>query len=155
MNAVVNAGPLIALGKLGLIDLLGRLYDPAVVPKDVHDEVVTRGIELGQPDAYAVKMALARGDLLVVEVDIQVPGSEALVSSLHRGERAAICLALQRGADWVLLDDELARKHARQAGLRTKGTLGVIIEANRRKLLDPKEVEIAFQSILPISPAGV
>ena len=58
MKAVTNAGPLIALGKLGLVDLLNRLYDAVLVPTAVYQEVVTRGLELGQPDAYAVQMAV-------------------------------------------------------------------------------------------------
>jgi hypothetical protein len=41
MNAVANAGPLIALGKRGLIHLLHRLYDPLYVPDEVY--VVTVG----------------------------------------------------------------------------------------------------------------
>jgi predicted nucleic acid-binding protein len=32
MKAVTNAGPLIALGKLGLVRLLSQLYDPILVP---------------------------------------------------------------------------------------------------------------------------
>ncbi|CAG0932094.1 hypothetical protein TFLX_02454 [Thermoflexales bacterium] len=54
MKAVSNAGPLIALGKLGLMSLLHTLYDSVVIPTAVYDEVVTRALEQGQPDAYAV-----------------------------------------------------------------------------------------------------
>ena len=55
MKTVTDAGPLIALGKLGLIQLLSQLFDPILVPTSVYQEVVTRGLELGLPDAYAVK----------------------------------------------------------------------------------------------------
>ena len=59
MNAVTNAGPLIAMGKLGLSHLLGRLYHPLFVPDAVYQEVVTRGIAMQLPDAFSVRMAVA------------------------------------------------------------------------------------------------
>ena len=52
MRAVTNAGAFIALGKPGFVHLLSQLYDPILVPTQVYQEVVTRGLELGQPDAY-------------------------------------------------------------------------------------------------------
>jgi predicted nucleic acid-binding protein len=51
VKAVANAGPLIALGKLGLVHLLSQIYDPMLLPNEVYREVVVRGLELGQPDA--------------------------------------------------------------------------------------------------------
>ena len=148
MKAVTNAGPLIALGKLGLVQLLGQLYDPILVPAPVCQEVVTRGLELGQPDAYSVQMAAARHELVVVGVEIAEVSMAGLEPSLHAGERAAIQLARQEAADWVLLDDQLAREQAQELGLRVKGTLGVIVEAFRRQLLVAEEVELVFQAIL-------
>jgi predicted nucleic acid-binding protein len=148
MKAVTNAGPLIALGKLGLVRLLSQLYDPILVPAPVYLEVVSRGLELGQPDAYAVQMAVARRELVVVGVEV-AEGSEAGIEPfLHLGERAAIQLARQEVADWVLLDDQLAREQAQELDLRVKGTLGVIVEAYRRQLLAAEEVELVFQAIL-------
>ncbi len=43
MKVVSNAGPLMALGKLGLVHLLHQLYGPVMLPTAVYDEVVTRG----------------------------------------------------------------------------------------------------------------
>ena len=55
---------------------------------------------------------------------------------------------MQEAADWVLLDDQLAREQAQELGLRVKGTLGVIVEALRRRRLAVEEVELIFQEIL-------
>jgi len=146
MKAVTNAGPLIALGKLGLIQLLSQLYDSMLMPGAVYQEVVTRGVELGQPDAYAVQLAVARRELTVVEPAEAL--AEGIDPSLHLGERAAIQLARQEAADWVLLDDQLAREQAQELGLRVKGTLGVIVAAFRQQLLTAEEVELIFQAIV-------
>ncbi|MBE2238837.1 MAG: hypothetical protein IAE81_13680 [Caldilineaceae bacterium] len=147
MKAVSNAGPLIALGKLGLIPLLHQLYRPLLVSKDVHQEVVERGLELGQPDAYVVQIAVTRRELTVVTIDAEELLSES-ETSLHRGERAAIWLARRERADWVLLDDEVARRQALALGLHVKGTLGIIVDAHRRSLLHTDQVEWIFQLLL-------
>jgi predicted nucleic acid-binding protein len=148
MKAVTNAGPLIALGKLGLVPLLSQLFDTILVPASVYQEVVTRGLELGQPDAYAVQMAVARHDLVVVDVLIAEASTANMEPALHVGERAAIQLSGHEAADWVLLDDQLAREQAQKLGFHVKGTLGIIVDAFRRRLLATEEVELIFQAIL-------
>jgi predicted nucleic acid-binding protein len=50
MIVVTNSGPLMALAKLGLLDLLGRLYGKVYMPGAVYDEVVLRGKEGGFSD---------------------------------------------------------------------------------------------------------
>jgi len=119
-----------------------------LVPAPVYEEAVTRGLELGQPDAYAVQMAVARHELVVVGVEIAEASTAGIEPSLHIGERATIQLARQEEADWLLLDDQLAREQAQERGLRVKGTLGVIVEAFRRRLLAAEEVELVFQAVL-------
>ena len=42
MIVVSNSGPLMALAKLGLLDLLGQLYGKVYMPGAVYDEVVLR-----------------------------------------------------------------------------------------------------------------
>jgi ribosomal protein S18 acetylase RimI-like enzyme len=54
---------------------------------------------------------------------------------LGAGEREAIALALELGADAILLDDRPARRVAEAAGLNVVGTLGLLLEAKRVGLL--------------------
>lgn len=51
MSTIVNAGPLIALGKLGLVYLLPHLYRPVHLPPAVYTEVVRGGLDAGAADA--------------------------------------------------------------------------------------------------------
>ena len=53
-----NAGPLMALGKLGQLELMYRLFGQVGLPTSVHQEVVIQGSQRGYPDALAIKMAL-------------------------------------------------------------------------------------------------
>ncbi|GAC1299772.1 MAG: hypothetical protein NVSMB1_26410 [Polyangiales bacterium] len=69
----------------------------------------------------------------------------ALVTDLGPGERAAIALARSRRSGLLLLDDGLARRHARLLGLTISGTLGVLLRAKQAGLLPsvgPKVAEL-------------
>ena len=109
MNVVSNAGPFMALGKLGLTQLLHSLYEVVQIPTAVYNEVVTQGIETGQPDAYATQLAIARKEIAVVEVNSADFPETIKKLALGAGEKQTIYLALQETRDWVLLDDLLAR----------------------------------------------
>ena len=148
MKAVCNAGPLIALGKLDLVFVLRHLYDEIWCPSAVYEEVVVQGLDLGHPDAYVVERAVRRGLIVVKEVPPE--GISEVVQSLPigRGEKQTIHLALVESADWVLMDDLLAREKAEKLGLRVKGTLGVIVDAYRRQVISLGDVELAFHSIM-------
>jgi predicted nucleic acid-binding protein len=148
MIVVTNAGPLMALGKLGLIHVLHRLYGRVLVPAAVHEEVVLRGLQQGEADAHVVQLAVAGGALEVVpQAGNEVSPSIAELP-IGVGEKQTIHLAVVRSAHWTLLDDLLAREAAKQLGLRVKGTLGVIVEARRQNAITPPEVDVIFQSIL-------
>ena len=51
---------------------------------------------------------------------------------LGQGEREAIALAIDSGADLVILDDQQGRLVSRDKGLSVTGTVGVLIEAKER-----------------------
>jgi len=68
MIAVSNAGPLIALGKLGWLALLPQLYGPVWLPTAVYNEVVIQGETRSAPDAFLVAETIRQGSLVVVEV---------------------------------------------------------------------------------------
>jgi predicted nucleic acid-binding protein len=71
---IADSGPLMALGKVGLIELLPRLYGQVRLPSAVHDEVVVQGLKRGYPDALLVQMAIQQGRLVVVEMnDSELP----------------------------------------------------------------------------------
>ncbi len=145
---VANSGPLMALGKLGLLDLLPRLYGQVRLPTAVHTEVVVRGSEQGCPDALLTQMAIQRGQLIVVEVsDADLPPDIAGLP-LDAGEKQVLHLALRDKADSVLLDDLKAREEAEGRGLTVKGTLGVIVQAYRAGLLRLDEVQTVIEAII-------
>ncbi|MGD9894401.1 MAG: DUF3368 domain-containing protein [Dehalococcoidia bacterium] len=148
MSVASDAGPLIALSKLQHLHLLPTLYEEVLIPSPVYDEVVTRGAAAGHVNVSAVEQALARAEITVVDTrrDVLLPALGAL--PLGQGELHAIHLALQRGSDWVLMDDAQAREAASTFGLRVKGTLGILVQAFRAGLLTAAQRDSLFQTIL-------
>jgi hypothetical protein len=76
-----------ALGKLGMLELLPRLYGQVKLPTAVFTEVVAQGSERGYSDAFLVQLAIQRGHLSVVEVsDVELPSDIASLP-LDSGEK--------------------------------------------------------------------
>lgn len=99
------------------------------MPVSVYEEVALQGEK--RPGAEAV----AQANWLV----IQAPERSLLLSAelvqLDRGEQDVILLAQEIKADWVLIDEKLARRVAISLGLQVKGTLGVLLIAYRMGLI--------------------
>jgi len=144
VKVVSNAGPLIALGKLGRLDILRKLYGTVLVAEEVYEEVVTSGVAYGAPDAYLIREYFSEGAFEKRQVEIVELGREARIED---GERATIELALREGAEFVLIDDAVARGVAEKHGLRVKGTLGVLLEAVRKGILTMDEGIILIHQI--------
>lgn len=64
---------------------------------------------------------------------------------LDRGEREAIALAEEYGADRLVVDETLARKEAQRRNLSVIGTLGVLRNAARAGLLNLPEALAQLQ----------
>ena len=142
---VADSGPIIHLSRVGFVDLLHALYGRITVPRAIFEEVVTQGA--GQPGSD--ELAHAEWTDLV-DHDEDDPLFRALLQILQRGESAAIAIACRRGAGLILIDDGHARRSARSAGLSVKGTLGLMVLAKQRGLIDavaPKIRELLAQRV--------
>jgi predicted nucleic acid-binding protein len=121
---VVNASPLILLGKIGNIDLLIGLTDSVIVPQSVADEVGAKS------DGVPILEALAQNPRSCV-VKNEIVSPDVLAWDLGAGETQVVANAQRYGADRVVLDDLEARRCAKAMGLRIIGTLGVVARAKR------------------------
>jgi predicted nucleic acid-binding protein len=64
-----------------------------------------------------------------------LPNAE--LAFLGLGEQEAIQLAEERHADLLLMDERKGRLEAKRRGLRTTGTLGVLLSAGELSLIEP------------------
>ena len=85
-------------------------------------------IEEDLPGCAAAREAVRAGWLGVQPVKDRVRVA-ILQRDLDQGEAEAIALALQKHADWLLLDEREGRKLAKSLGLKVAGVLGVLLRA--------------------------
>lgn len=124
MNIVSNSSPLIALAKIGMLDIIK--YD-IVIPKAVFDEIT-------RPNRQYAKELYKWGRDKTIEVKNK-KAVEYLVLIINRGEAETIALAEELNADAVLIDDLKARKIAKLRGLNIIGTIGVLLDAKEKGII--------------------
>lgn len=121
---VVNASPLIILGKIGRLSFLTRLAESLVVPAGVAYELAA-----GPENDPARQWIAGPGKDHVRDVgnvDPIVAGWD-----LGRGESHVLTWALRHPGSEVLLDDFAARKCAAALSIPVRGTLGVLLLAKK------------------------
>jgi len=115
LKAISNTSPLLYLYRIDGIDWLPQLFEEVWIPEAVRNELRAgrgRGYDVPNPEDYP---------WLNVVNPKSIP-SEWLVLDLGPGELAAIALGLENPERIVLLDDLLARRIAKAAGLQVWGT---------------------------------
>lgn len=131
MIVVSNSSPLIALARIGRLNLLAGLYERILIPAEVHHEVTVAG--RGLPGAEEVREA-SWIEVMALHGPAE-PSLEQACKVLGAGERGAILLAKSLAADLVLLDEWKARRTAQGAALSVAGCLGVLEAGARRRLV--------------------
>lgn len=126
---VFDATPLIYLGTVDRLDLLGTLTEDCVIPERVHDEVVAAGIAEGHSDARRVERAVEQG-LLRREDVIETAESafDRLRSNPRISDADAAVLAIADKHDGVaVMDEDYGRAIADAEGIPTHGTAYLVL----------------------------
>ncbi len=125
---IVNTTPIIALTLAGQLDLMRQLYTRVLIPPTVRAEIVAGGTrQVGVTEFEAASW--------IDTTPLQDPRRADLLSDLDRGEAEVLALAQERQAGLVIVDERLARRHARRLGLPLTGTLGVLLRAKEQELV--------------------
>lgn len=125
---VVNASPLILLGKVDQVRLLQDLTDELIIPDGVAQEVRAK------PDGKRALEALVASPTARIETVDPVPRDIA-VWDLGRGESEVLARASTSEECRVVIDDLEARRCAQALGIGVIGTLGVVLRAKRMGLI--------------------
>ena len=123
LNVVCDASTLIALARIGHLDILRQVGVQVVIPTAVYEEMVVKGE--GKPGSDEIRQASwvdTRGvaDRNVVAKFRTVLGAD---------ESEVIALAKESEADLIILDDEDARETAIAEGLNVVGLLAFLVLA--------------------------
>ena len=145
---VVNASPLICLGKMGRLGWLDQLAAEIVIPSGV-----AREIEIGPADDGARQWLQSEGAARVRGVE-QVD-AEIAAWDLGAGESAVLTWARRHAGSIAILDDRAARRCADVFDLPVCGTIGVLMRAKRADLVSnlAEVLDAAVKAGLYLSPA--
>ena len=125
---VVNASPLILLGKVAHLDTLLSLSGDVEIPEAVKHEVQRKDSSGFWEDWCNSNHKIRVHEAVFVPAEVQI-------WNLGFGETQVIALALQLGCTRVVLDDLAARRCATTFRLEVVGTLGVIGLAKQQGIL--------------------
>jgi predicted nucleic acid-binding protein len=129
MIVIADTTPLNYLVLIDQVEILPQLYGRVLIPPAVWEEFqrpeTPEAVRawVGQPPAW---------------LEIRPVGKkpDPAVQNLGAGEREAIALAEELHADRLIMDDRTARRVATERNLIVIGTLGVLVEAVKRGLID-------------------
>jgi len=126
VKIVLNTSPIIFLSKIDCLKLLADCFDEIVTP----DAVVYELFEYTLPEFIKICSLSAKGTAYV----------QGALGQLHRGELEVIALAKEIAADYVVLDDLLARREAKRMVIGVIGTVGLLLILEKRNLLSAEQI---------------
>jgi predicted nucleic acid-binding protein len=125
---VINASPVIALARVGQVELLTRLPKQAIIPRAVEEEL------LRAPEDDPARRVVESGMFKIIETP--APPSEILAWDLGLGETAVLSYVFAHQKCVAVLDDGAARRCARSLSLAVTGTLSVVLLAKQHGLIN-------------------
>jgi predicted nucleic acid-binding protein len=130
MIVVSNTSPLTNLAAIGRFELLRDLYTEIYIPTGVWAELNA------EDQQWPGSLEVERSGW----IHRQKPRNEVLVATLLRdldnGEAETIALALELECERVVIDERDGRRFAQRHGLPVVGTIGLLVDAKNRGLLD-------------------
>ncbi len=146
MIVVSDTSVLVNLAWLNRLDILPALYGEVIIPTVVWEEIVVLGV--GKVGSQEIAQA--------TWIQRKSPQNKDLIDSLRQtldgGEAQGIALALELGADLLLIDGRLGRMTAKYFNIEIIGLLGILIQAKQegliekvKPLVDQLRFEIGFR----------
>ncbi len=153
ITAICDAGPLMALAKLGVLSKVFSVYHKLTISETVYREAVVSGLTIGARDAAEIDNFCQSGHIEIFPSDKIKEISLNMSSELHQGELETIKIALRLSANYVFIDDFDARYVAEEniseslADTKIKGTLGILIDVYQNKLVSKSQLKEYLEEI--------
>jgi len=143
-RVVLDSSVVIALSALGYFDKLKDIFSEVLTPRAVYEEICVKG--RGLIGERELSEAVNAGLVVVKDVKNRLLVN-ALLDPLALGEAETIALAVEENADYVVIDDKLARRRAKSMELNVIGTLRVLRLMYNAKLVDKKTFLKALEKL--------
>ena len=130
MKVVSDTSPINYLILTEYVGVLHKLYDQIVIPGRVFDELSRAG---------APKIVRNWCSAPPEWLQVRVPTKTDSALKLTGGEKEAVLLAEEIGADLLLMDEKTGRREASRRNLFITGTLGILSAAAEHGLVDREE----------------
>ena len=130
MIIVNDTAALSSLAIAGQLSLLKQLYNTVIIPQAVADELANASDESSIGAIPALSW-----------IEIRQASNSSMVNTLQEqqdldtGDAEAIILALELGAERLLMDERLSRQAAIEIGLPITGMLGILVAAKIEGLI--------------------
>ena len=125
---IVNASPIIALSRVGQIELITQLPEKVFIPQAVKEEL------LQAPQGDFARSAVENNLFEIIETPMPPP--ELLAWDLGKGETAVLSYTLANPTWIAILDDGAARRCAKSFSIKLTGTLSIVILAKQHGLIE-------------------
>ena len=120
MIVISNTTPIISLASIEKVEILEQLFGEIIVPQAVYDEIkAKKSFGYKEIDLPFFRVKGVKGSLY----------KDLLFNQLDSGESETILLAKELKSDFVIIDENLAYKIARNSGLHVIRTLSILLKA--------------------------
>ena len=129
---IANSSPLIALGRIQILDVIKNLFGKIYIPDAVYQETVLEtAIDIQRE---SILKAIDESTIAIIEPKIDYPFKR----KLDLGEKGVLNLALENNPDRIIIDEKRARKEAKELGFETSlvYTTDILKGAEKRGLID-------------------
>ena len=126
MKIVSNTTPIISLASIGKLDLLKKLFKEVIISQAVYAEIKAReGYGYEEVESDFIKIKSIKGDIY----------RDLLLNQLDLGEAETIIIAKEINADFVIIDENIGYKIARNSGLNAIRTLSILLKAKEKGII--------------------
>lgn len=147
-EAVADSTVLIYLAKLDHLEALTESYSTILIPEAVYREVVEKGKDLGENDAFKVEKQIDKGLIQVKTAKIQQAVEKF---EMEKGEKEVLSLAKQEKISQVLIDESSVREIAKTLDLNPRGTLYFLLKTVKD---GEKDLEDFLELLEKLSESG-
>jgi predicted nucleic acid-binding protein len=126
-KVISNTGPFIHLSEIKFLNALG-IFSEIFISREVHKELIKSNIKIPKK-------------VKILELNSQSKDfTKILINQyeLDLGESSSIALAIQEKINFFITDDLDARIIAKSYNIEIHGTIGIILRAFRKKIIDKK-----------------